>query len=83
MRRDPDTPRTAYRMLRYAWRIYAGGELTTRWMRERFGLSPMTASRDMNEVIAALPVKLARPRRQGVERRVLLAKTEVRNLFDE
>ena len=77
----------AERMARTTWRIYLGGEVTMAWMRKRFGISTMTASRDMNAIVKALPVGqtgagMGGLRRKGMVRRIKLSKREVRHLFD-
>jgi predicted HTH transcriptional regulator len=76
----PASTPIAERMVRYAWRIYCGGEVTTAWMRERFGLSKMTAKRDMDLLLKALPVRQDAPTRRGVLRRVSMARVVVRGL---
>lgn len=79
--RAASTP-IAERMLRYAWRIYHGGEVTTAWIMTRFRVSPMTAKRDMDVLLRALPVRQAEPTRRGRARRIALAKRQVVHLFD-
>ncbi len=73
----------AERFVRYAWRIYCGGEVTTAWMRERFGLSKMTAKRDMDLLVKALPVRQDGPSRRGVHRRISLARVVVHLLAED
>jgi hypothetical protein len=71
------TPQIAERMLRYAWRLYAGGEITTVWMRQRFGISKNQAHRDMQALFIALPVAANGPTIRGKERRVKLTKRSI------
>lgn len=60
------------RLVRSAWRIFHGGEVTSAWIRERFGVGKATACRDMHKLLAALPVKPERVRvnRKGLEIRI-------------
>lgn len=65
----------AERMVRYAWRLYSGGDITTEWMRNRFGISKMTASRDMAALRKALAVDEVRVKHN--RRRVKLSRRPV------
>lgn len=44
------------RIARAAWHLAAGGRVTTRWLRERFGVCRATAKRDMHILEQSLPL---------------------------
>ncbi len=59
------------RMVRLAWRVYHGGDVTTAWIRKRFGVSRATAKRDLALLAKVLPVAVEPPVvRRGFARRI-------------
>lgn len=56
----------AIRALICARRLYEGGEITTRWIRKRFGVSESTARRDLRFIRLYLPVKYRRMAARGI-----------------
>lgn len=74
----------AERLVRAAWRLYHGGEVTSAWMRKRFGVSEATSKRDLRLLFAVLPVNpdgfLVR---RGVARRMTFGGRVVRQLGDD
>jgi predicted HTH transcriptional regulator len=78
----PGSTPTLERLIRCAWRIYCGGEVSAKWIRTRFGVSDHTAKRDLNRLMKTLPIKTIEPPRKGKERRLILAKIIVKNLGD-
>lgn len=71
-------------MIRTAWRLFSGGEVTTRWLIERFGVSKMTACRDMQVLRRAVPTAtyeaLRHKGRRGSDRKLYIKQTVVRGL---
>lgn len=59
--KPPTAEERMHRMVRLAWRIYHGGEVTTAWIRKRFGVSKATAKRDLAMLAKVLPVALVDP----------------------
>jgi hypothetical protein len=52
-----DATSQAERIVRCAWRLFHGGEVTSIYIRERFGVSKATAKRDMQLLELVLPVR--------------------------
>lgn len=50
-------PGVAERMLRTATFLYAGGVVTSKWLRKEFGVSRPQAMRDMQTIALYLPVE--------------------------
>lgn len=74
----------ATRLLRCAWRIYHGGEVTSAWIRKRFGVSLATSKRDMSMLARVLPVRMEPlVARRGVQKRISVPRTVVQPMGND
>src|SRR4051812_25685971 len=83
MRHGPNYTTQQERLVRSAWRLFMGSEVTAAWLRERFGLGKTVALRDMSVLARCLSVKQEKIPGRGGPKRLVLSKRQVTHLFDD